>query len=249
MVMAETSAAGRPEAVPARLGVQPCGACEARRFSFCSAVRDEDLGRLAQAADRYTAKPGARIVGAEEPANFVFNVGDGAVRVSRPLADGRRPVVGFLLRGDFLGFGAGETYGFQADALTPVTVCRFERGAFRALMDAFPPMERRLLCMASDEIREGQEQMALLGRKTAPERLATFLLKLSARQARLGGAEDLAVLPMSRSDVADYLGLTAETVSRVLTSFKVAGLIRLERASRIRLLRPAALADLAAGGS
>ncbi len=102
--------------------------------------------------------------------------------------------------------------------------------------------------MASDELKEAQAQMVVLGRKTAVERLATFLVKLSERQARLGGPADAVSLPMSRGDIADYLGLTPETVSRTLTQMKVAGLIRLQSASRILLLRRDELDALAAGG-
>jgi CRP/FNR family transcriptional regulator len=115
-----------------------------------------------------------------------------------------------------------------------------------ALLDRFPAMERRLLCMASHEIREDHEQMLLLGRKTALERVASFLRQQARRAARFGGSGDVAALPMTRTDIADYLGVTPETVSRVLSQLRARGVISL-RADAAQILKPAALAALAEG--
>ncbi len=228
-------------------GIDPCGGCDARPFSFCSALRVNELERLADISEQVELRAGEALVRRDERASCVFNITDGQVRVSRVLDDGRRQVVGFLMRGDFLGFGAGATYGFEAHAVTPVKACEFERARFAALLESSPAMTRRLLCMASDELREAQEQQLLLGRKGAPERLATFLLKFAGRQRRVGSPKGAVLLPMGRADIADHLGLTPETVSRTLTMLKVAGVIRLERASMVRLLQPDRLAALAMG--
>lgn len=227
--------------------VQPCGGCDVRAHSFCSALRAVELERLADMAERLSLKAGEALLRREERAAHVFNITGGLLRVSRRLDDGRRQVVGFLGKGDFLGFGATGTYGFDAEAVTAASVCRFDRLRFAALMEASPTMERRLLCMASDEIREGQEQQLLLGRRTAEERIACFLLNIAKRQRRLGAGEGTVTLPMGRADIADHLGLTPETVSRTLTSLKVEGVIRLEPAAAVRLLQPRQLEALAAG--
>lgn len=226
---------------------EPCRSCTARAFSFCGALRAAELAELAAVSTQVTLAAGQPLIAPDAPARDVFNVTTGVLRAGLAMPDERRQVTGFLLPGDFVGFGAGETYGFGVEAVTAATLCRFDRPRFTALLHAHPGMERRLLCMASDEVREARAHQLLLGRKTASERLASFLRDLAARQARRGGAPDVAALGMSRADIADHLGLTPESVSRGLTALKVAGLIRLEPAGRVRLLRPPALAALAEG--
>ena len=130
-------------------------------------------------------------------------------------------------------------------------ICRFSRPKLRALLDDFPAMEKRLLEVASNELVAAQEQMLLLGRKTARERLASFLVNRAASLPNgTGGALRNGVrmtLPMTRSDIADYLGLTIETVSRTLTRFKSERLIDIPNASEIVLRDRGALQGLATG--
>lgn len=210
-------------------------------------MEEKALARLARATTVVELEPGESLVAEGEDASHVFNITTGALKVYKLLADGRRQVTGFLFTGDFLGFGTGERYGVSAEALTPVRVCRFQRRAFRALLGEFPAMETKLLAMAGNELEAAQEQMLLLGRKTAKERIASFLLSLSRRAERLGRPADPVALPMSRTDIADYLGLTTETVSRVFTQLKTQGSIRLAGTNEVRLNRPAELRRLAEG--
>lgn len=226
---------------------EPCASCEARAFSICGVLREQDLARLASAATFLEAAPGEPLVRRGQAAQHVFNISAGAARVFKTLPDGRRQIVGFLFRGDFLGWEAEEAYAYEAEALTVVRACRFARPDFRDMLDEFPAMERRLLCMASDEMREAHEHMLVLGRKSAAERLATFLLRLARRSSNLGGAENVADMPMNRADIADYLGLTSETVSRQMTQMKASGLVSFEGARRARILRPQQLETLAEG--
>lgn len=245
MAVSTVLTAARAARGPSVRAAEPCATCEARAVSVCSVVRDQDLERLAQAAVQVRAGRGRAIVQRGEPAEAVFNITAGVVRLSKTLPDDRRQVVGFLFPGDFLGFAAHEAYSYDAEAVTEVRACRFQRNSFLELLAAFPAMERRLLCMASHDIQEAQDQMVLLGRKSAKERMGSFLLKMAERTAKTGGDPGLAQLPMARADISDYLGLTPETVSRSLAQLKSEGLVRLEGAHSVRLLDPAALARLA----
>jgi CRP/FNR family transcriptional regulator len=150
-------------------------------------------------------------------AGSVFNVTEGMVRLYKSLPDGRRQIVGFALPGDFLGLALMDRYGVAAEAVTQVRVCRFARPAFIAYVDDKPHLLRRLHEFAGHELSLAQDQMLLLGRKTAEEKVAAFLLNLQTRYARIGTPSVTIPLPMSRQDIADYLGLTIETVSRTLT--------------------------------
>ncbi|HEX7970379.1 MAG TPA: helix-turn-helix domain-containing protein [Stellaceae bacterium] len=224
-----------------------CGSCAARALSICGAMRTEDLGRLAAVKVTQQVEPGETFIDESEPATHFFNVTEGAVKVYKLLPDGRRQVTGFLFGGDLLGLAFNGTYIYSAEALTPVTICRFPRRQLDRLLDDFPSMEKRMLAMASNELAAAQEQMMLLGRKTAHERIASFLLALAGRQERLGGDGDMVQLPMTRTDIADYLGLTTETVSRVFTSLKKRGWIVLRSNGEVQLSDRGAIEELATG--
>jgi CRP/FNR family transcriptional regulator len=125
-----------------------------------------------------------------------------------------------------------------------VKVCRFPRPAFRHLLLETPSLEEELLSRASDELLAARAHLTLLGRKTAMERVSSFLLHLAQRQSRLGGSADQVALPMTRIDIADYLGLTSETVSRSLSMLRRLKAIQVT-ADGVRLLKPGLLQDLA----
>ncbi|HXL68674.1 MAG TPA: helix-turn-helix domain-containing protein, partial [Xanthobacteraceae bacterium] len=132
---------------------------------------------------------------------------------------GRRQIIGFALPGDFLGLSMADRYTFSADAIGPVKACRFSRGAFSDLLDEKPHLLRRLHELATHELSIAQDQMVVLGRRTAEEKVASFLVGLRDRWARFSKVSVTVPLPMSRQDIADFLGLTIETVSRTLTRF------------------------------
>jgi CRP/FNR family transcriptional regulator len=174
---------------------------------------------------------GETFVSEGEAATHFFNITEGSVKVYKLMPDGRRQITGFLFAGDLLGLAVNDTYTYSAEALTPVTVCLFRRPQLERLLDDFPKMEKRLLAIASNELAAAQEQMMLLGRKTAQERIASFLLMLARREGRYGRSGDKLHLTMTRTDIGDYLGLTTETASRVFTSFRKRGWIELETAT------------------
>jgi CRP/FNR family transcriptional regulator len=204
------------------------------------------MARLAELAQVMEAPHGTTFIEEGEPATHFFNITRGSARLFKLLPDGRRQITGFAGIGDFLGLAVSETYAFSAEAIEPVSYCRFSRGRLRALLRDFPAMEARLLEFASNELVAAQEQMLLLGRKTARERLASFLLMQSRKSSRRP-QHNRFTLPMTRGDIADYLGLTIETVSRTLTLLRKDGLIDLPGPGAFVLCNRPALERLAGG--
>jgi len=182
-----------------------------------------------------------------DPADSVFEVVKGTLRLHKLLPDGRRQVTGFLCAGHLVGLAPEGTWVYTAEAITEVTLCRYRRSAFERLIDTVPGFARRVLTATSHELRVAQDQMLLLGRKTAAERVASFLLLMAEQQGGGDDAESISV-PMGRNDIADYLGLTVETVCRTLTQLKRHELIELPTHGRIVIRDHDALEALASGG-
>lgn len=229
--------------------IEPCGRCDARSRSVCNAIPEPELRRLAEAMTTGTAAPGTSFITEGEPASAFFNITGGTAKLYKLLPDGRRQITGFVAVGHFLGLAVSDTYAFSAEAIDPVRYCRFSRPRLRALLDDFPAMEKRLLQVASNELVAAQEQMLLLGRKNARERVATFLLA----QSRLGVMCQMPrgqfALAMTRGDIADYVGLTIETVSRSLTKLRSDGLIDIPNATDIIIRNRPAMQRIAEGMS
>lgn len=217
MTFAELPAATCGDKPDCKHGRSGCDDCKVRLFSVCAALEPAELDELDQLSQvkNYPAKTMLFDQGAQ--AGAVFNVTEGVVRLYKSLPDGRRQIVGFALPGDFLGLALMDRYGVAAEAVSPVRVCRFSRTAFLNYVDGKPHLLRRLHEFAGHELSLAQDQMLLLGRRTAEEKVAAFLLNLQARYGRIGSKSVTVPLPMSRQDIADYLGLTIETVSRTLT--------------------------------
>ncbi len=237
----------RPHLLDPHGAADPCATCDARSLSVCNAIPDRDLARLAAIAVVTEAPAGRCFIDEGEKADSFFNITAGTAKLFKLLPDGRRQVTGFVGAGHFLGLAVSDTYAFSAEAIEPVRYCRFRRAKLRALLDDFPLMEKRLLEVAANELVAAQEQMLLLGRKTARERLASFLLLQSRQGMPCGHARQRFGLPMTRGDIADYLGLTIETVSRTLTRLRGEGLIDIESQSEVVVSEPGALEDLAGG--
>ncbi|UCH76062.1 MAG: helix-turn-helix domain-containing protein [Rhodospirillales bacterium] len=216
-------------------------------MAFCGVLNDEELPRLLAIFTTLSVEAHQPIIDEGEAADYLFNVTGGAVKLYKLLPDGRRQITGFLFAGDFLGIAMNEKYAYSAEALGRVSLCRFPRRKLESLLDEFPKLEKRLLGMASNELVQAHDQILLLGRKTAQEKIVSFLLSLSDRAAKRSSERSPIELPMGRADIADYLGLTTETVSRTITHLKRDGLIRLLQGGRVDLPDPAALRDLADG--
>jgi CRP/FNR family transcriptional regulator len=237
----------RPVVVPPHGQTDPCAHCDVRPHSVCSAIPDQDIARLAAAAVVGNAAAGTCFIEEGEPAGAFFNVTAGVAKLYKLLPDGRRQITGFAGVGHFLGLAVSDTYAFSAEAITPARYCRFSRVRLRALLDDFPVMEQRLLEVASNELVAAQEQMLLLGRKTARERLASFLMAQSRQGVACRAPRRRFALPMTRGDIADYLGLTIETVSRTITRLRAEGLIEIPATTEVLIRDLEGLESLAEG--
>lgn len=222
-----------------------CAACAVRSLTVCAPLQHGELLAIEQLSTHLVLDAGDILFAESDPAAHVFNVTDGTLKIYKLLPDGRRQVTGFLFTGDFLGLANAAAYAYSAEAVTPARLCRFQRRKLDGFLAEHPEMERRLLHRASNELAEAQEQMLLLGRKTAKERIASFLLLLSRRAEQRGESADPVFVPMNRTDIADYLGLTTETVSRTFTRLKTDGIIQLLPDGLVRLARRDALAEIA----
>lgn len=177
-----------------------------------------------------------------EPAAHVYKVVSGVVRISKLLPDGRRQISAFHTAGDMFGFEAGDLHHASAEAVVPVKVIAYKWQSLLAAGVRSVNLVRDLLNLTMIGLRNTQEHLLLLGRKNALERLAAFLLDLAKRT----NSDSVLELAMPRHDIADYLGLTLETVSRMFTELKQQGAIKLEGARRVHLLDIERLAAMSA---
>ena len=189
--------------------------------------------------------PGTAVFSEGDAADSVFEVVSGTLRLHKVLVDGRRQIIGFVSGGRLLGVSQQGEYLCTAEALTPVVLRRHARAAFNRRIDEEPGLARLLLTEMCNELRVAQDQMLLLGRKSALEKVASFLLALAIDKD--GNFLEHVELPMSRTDIADYLGLTTETVSRTFTRLRADGLIALPCAASVRFLDIDELEEVAAG--
>lgn len=229
-----------------RANFRRCIACAVRPLSICGALDEADLAEFERIARAVHLVPKEALFTAGQVAHSVHNLVAGVARLYKLLPDGRRQVIGFALPGDFLGTMPSDRYGFSADAIDSVSACRFPVDAFKHFVERRPRLLLRINEFAARELMLAQEQMLLLGRRTAEEKVAAFLLGWRARLSHIGDERETIALPMSRQDIADYLGLTIETVSRTLTRFErekmlviVTGGIRLLDSARVEVLAAA----------
>jgi CRP/FNR family nitrogen fixation transcriptional regulator len=198
-----------------------------------SDIRLDKQGPLAVLSGMPMTYPrGAEIYGEGETFGHIYQVVSGVVRIAKLLPDGRRQISGFYLSGDIFGFEAGEIRHFSAEAVVQTKVVAFRWQSLIATGVCSIGFFQQLLNVAMKDLRHTQAQLLVVGRKSALERVAAFLLEMSERSA----SPDLVELPMPRHDIADYLGLTLETVSRMFAELKELGAIALDGARRVRLL-------------
>jgi CRP/FNR family transcriptional regulator len=208
-----------------------CEQCAIRNRAVCGALHPDELEHLNRIARRKLIASGETILSDQEPAPFLGNIVSGVVKLTKTLADGRQQIVGLQFAPDFLGRAFSATNPHFAEAATDVELCCFHRADFEKLLGSHPGLEHRLFERTLSELDAAREWMLLLGRKTAEEKVASFLLMLARRSAMIGCADEEPnearfVMPLTRSDIADYLGLTIETVSRQITRLRVRNFIR-----------------------
>lgn len=224
-----------------------CGCCDLEDRAFCAGLGTHGSAMLRSIRGSARLEAHHTIFREGDAASHIFTVVKGAVKLSKLMADGRRQIVGFLFPGDFFGFGLAGAYAYSAETIIPTSLCRFAEKRLLSLMDENGDLKQRLISRLIDELGFAQEQMLLLGRMTAREKVAHFLTMLSRRAETRGDSAAVVAVPMSRLDMADYLGLTIETVSRTITTLKKDGLIEVPSPNVVSILDPDLLRQIADG--
>jgi CRP/FNR family transcriptional regulator, anaerobic regulatory protein len=226
-----------------------CGDCPIRHRAVCARCDTDELAEL-EAVKFYRSYPaGTPIVWSGDEMDFVASVVTGIATLTQTMEDGRRQMVGMLLPSDFVGRPGRNQAAYDVTATTDLVMCCFRKKPFEALIVKTPHVAQRLLEMTLDELDAAREWMLLLGRKTAREKIASFLCILARREAALhqkpvDGAITID-LPLTREEMADYLGLTLETVSRQVSALRRDGLIELIGKRGVRIDNFDALQEVA----
>ncbi|WP_198373514.1 Crp/Fnr family transcriptional regulator [Roseomonas rosulenta] len=224
-----------------------CMKCGSRSVGLCAPLDAAALDDMSGESERLAFDQRDAIFRQGDAARHVYTLTEGMARLTRVLPDGRQAVIGFRFAGDILGFTPEAEHAFGAEMLTRGTVCRLDRRRLEQMFRRYPVMERRFLDLCVKELSASQDHILALGRFSAEERVAAFLVSLAEAQERRGHVGPVFDLPTTRADIGEFLGLTLETVSRAVSSFRKRGWIRLHGHSGIELSDRNALACLAAG--
>ena len=220
-----------------KLAPRDCGECQIRHRAVCARCDADELVRLEEIKYYRSFEAGQTIVWSGDRMDFVGSVVSGIATLTQTMEDGRRQMVGLLLPSDFVGRPGRGVAPYDVTAVTDLVMCCFRRKPFEEMMSATPHVSQRLLEMTLDELDSAREWMLLLGRKTAREKIASFLAILARRdtglKARTPKGQIAFDLPLTREEMADYLGLTLETVSRQMSALKRDGVVELEEKRRI----------------
>jgi CRP/FNR family transcriptional regulator len=221
--------AGKAHPMPVR-----CRSCGVRETALCASLGDAELAVLHDIGRRRTVPAGQVLSWAGDPNTLCANIVRGVLKVTASMADGREQIVGLLYSGDFVGQPFAEESALTVTALAETDLCCYPRGTFENVLDDFPRMERMLLKRTMSSLNEARERMLRLGRQSAQERVAGFILEIAMRAGLEDEEGELnVVLPISRGEMADFLGLTIETVSRQLTRLKTEGVIAFAKGDRV----------------
>jgi CRP/FNR family transcriptional regulator, anaerobic regulatory protein len=210
-----------------------CATCAIRHKAICDALSASEIQDLNRLSRRKTVPAGQMILGEGEARTIFANIVSGVVKLTKTLDDGRQHIIGLLFASDFLGRAFRDDNPYFAEAATDVELCVFPTIGFERLLKEHPGLEHRLFQFTLTELDACQEWMLLLARKKAEERVASFLLMIAKRVPNLGCGEAgnpneaRFILPLSRTEISDCLGLTIETVSRQITRLKTKGVIEL----------------------
>ncbi|MFN3823284.1 MAG: transcriptional regulator FnrL [Pseudorhodobacter sp.] len=212
--------------------MQDCGDCPIRHRAVCARCEADELTRLEQIKYYRSFQAGQTVIWSGDRMDFVGSVVSGIATLTQTMEDGRRQMVGLLLPSDFVGRPGRSTAAYDVTATTDLVMCCFRKKPFEEMMISTPHIGQRLLEMTLDELDAAREWMLLLGRKTAREKIASLLAILGRRYASLAlrapGGRMVFDLPLTREEMADYLGLTLETVSRQISALRRDGVISLE---------------------
>ena len=206
-----------------------CQSCEARHRGMCGVLNPAELVELARHTHKARHAPGSELIGDSTEIRSYANVMKGVVKLSKVLEDGRQQLVGLQFAPDFLGRLFATENAVTAEAASEVDLCVVPKRALETLMTDNPALEHRLMQQTLRELDEARDWMVTLGRKTAQEKVASFLYLIASHADPTHLKETVRFeLPLSRADIADFLGLTIETVSRQMTKLRQSGAIHIE---------------------
>lgn len=209
-----------------------CGECPIRHRAVCARCEAEELAQLDRVKYYRNFQAGQTVIWAGDQMDFVGSVVSGIATLTQAMEDGRTQMVGLLLPSDFVGRPGRDKAVYDVVATSDMVMCCFRRKPFEELLSNTPNIAHRLLEMTLDELDAAREWMLVLGRKTAREKIASLLTIIARRDASLGfgkARSNMAFdLPLTREAMADYLGLTLETVSRQISALRKDGIIVLE---------------------
>ena len=226
-----------------------CDSCPIRHRAVCASCETDELAVLESIKTYRNYEAGQPIIFAGDQLTFVGSLVTGTATLEQMLEDGRKQTVGLLLASDFIGRPGRDTAPYDVTAITDVTLCCFQKAKFEELLRTTPHVSQRLLEMSLDELDAARDWMLLLGRKTAREKIATFIVMIDKRTSDPASAKRTnsreITLPLTREAMSDYLGLTIETVSRQFSALKNEGLITLSGKRGVTIPDIAALRDIA----
>ena len=215
-----------------KLVPKDCGDCPIRHRAVCARCDGDELRRLEEIKYYRSFQAGQTVIWSGDRMDFVASVVTGIATLTQTMEDGRRQMVGLLLPSDFVGRPGRPHAPYDVTATTDLVMCCFRKKPFEDMMATTPHVAQRLLEMTLDELDAAREWMLLLGRKTAREKISSLLAIIARRDVALGLRTAKAPvafdLPLTREQMADYLGLTLETVSRQISALKRDGVIVLE---------------------
>jgi len=203
-----------------------CVSCEVRHKGMCGALTGDELMSLSAHTRLVTHHAGDELAGEKMPVESYATVISGVVKLTKTLEDGRQQIVGLQFAPDFLGRLHANENGVSAEAASDVHLCRVPKAAMERLVKSTPAVAERLMEQTMRELDEARDWMVTLGRKTAAEKVASFLFLIATHlDPEATGENRRFDLPLSRADIADFLGLTIETVSRQMSKLKSEGVI------------------------
>ena len=230
-----------------------CSTCVVRNRAICAALGTDEVSLLGKMGRHHKLVAGQTLIWEGEDSLLVANVIDGILKLSTSMSDGREQIVGVVYPSDFIGRPFGSQTQYNVTALTDAHVCTFSSSDFDRFAREHPDLEHKLLERTLAELDRTRRWLLLLGRMTASEKIANFLIDMSERLIRpdcsFDGPTNAFDLPFGRQQIADILGLTIETVSRRLNDFKAQGLIAVPSRRRIEILDREGLETVAENAS
>ena len=203
-----------------------CNICKVRTYSFCRCLDEDKIQVFSHISFEKDFSNKETIFLQNDTSKYLYNITEGNVKIYQLLDDGRIQIIGFLYPGDFFGSYSNNKYNYCAEAIGNLKTCAFDQKILDKYLDENPVLAKELLNKTSYELTLAQDRLTVLGKLKATERITKFLLNISEQRKRIGWKNNPISLPMTRQDIADYLGLTIETVSREFSNLKSSNIIK-----------------------